>query len=336
MKKILLILIPITLAVVIGIAALIVSKNVASRPNNPIKNLRQTISKHDSEKFYKIVDVDKILDSAAEGILTAQINSKVDALAYSTQDYVNKYESIKPDFINAAKNYLDEYISTGNINFTPPLTDAQKFLKDSRVNTCEIKTFTKPKNSDGETHATIEFYNAGMNFYFELDLTLEKVGGTWRITDAKGFENYFFGYSRALRKKLEDLNIPVRDQIKEIFKLQGFSAEVTEGDEYGFSQTLKMTFKAELNFDKPIDSVAGRIIIDGKDDTEGVTPFSVDMRGRSQGVQYFDVEKILNPFVREDVEVMRHGLKRSDLHFEITQINYSDGTTLREVEELPE
>ena len=68
MKKILLILIPITLAVVIGIAALIVSKNFASRPNNPIKNLRQIISKHDKENFYKFVDVDKILDSAAKEI----------------------------------------------------------------------------------------------------------------------------------------------------------------------------------------------------------------------------------------------------------------------------
>lgn len=336
MKKILLILIPITLAVVIGIAALIVSKNFASRPNNPIKNLRQTVENHDAENFYKFVDVDKILDSAAEGILTAQINSKVDALAYSTQDYINKYESLKPDFITSAKNYLDQYLATGKIIFQEPLTDAQKFLKNSRVDTCEIKTFTKPKTVDGETHATVEFYNAGMNFYFELDLTLEKVRGTgWRIVNAKGFENYFSGYSRALRKKLEDLNIPVRDQIKEIVNLKGMGAEVSEGDEYGFSKTLKLTFKAEMNFDKPIDSIAGRIIISGKDDTEGVTPFWVDMAGRKPGVQTFDVEKILNPFVREDAEVMKHGLRRNNLRIEITQINFADGTTLKEAEELP-
>ena len=66
-----------------------------------------------------------------------------------------------------------------------------------------------------------------------------------------------------------------------------------------------------------------------------MTPFSIDVAGSEQGVQTFEVDKVLNPFVREDANVMRHGLKRSALHIEITQIDFADGTTLKQLIELP-
>ena len=336
MKKILLILIPITLAVVIGVVALIVTTNLGGRSTNPIKILRQAISNHDKEKIYKIVDVDKVLDSAAEEILIAQINSNVDALAYSTQDYVKVYENLKPDFVNSAKNYLNEYIDTGKIIFNEPLTPAQKFFKSSAVDSCTIKNFSKVKTENNETHAKINFYNAKLNFYFEIDVTFEKVENSWKIINATGFEGYFSEYRRAMRKNLEKLNAPIRDKIAEMFKLKGFSAAIAEGDEYGFSQTLKLTIRADIQSDKPISRIAGNIIIAGKEDREGITPFSLDMSGRENGVQDFYVDKTLNPFVREDVEVMRHGLRKDMIHFEVTQIDFADGTTLKEYTELPD
>lgn len=336
MKKILLILIPIILVVAVSIGAFIAFAQSDGRSKNPIKNIRQAISKHDAENFYKLVDVDAVLEDAAEEILTAQINSNVDALAYSTQDFMNQYENLKPEFINAAKIYLDEYIKTGKINFQPPLNSAQKFFKDSAVTTCTIKSFSKPKFEGDEAHATVDFYNEGMNFYFALELTLEKVDKTWKVTGVKGFESYLAGFNRALRKKLENLNAPIRAEIKDIFSVKGFGAAIDEGDEYGFSKTLKLTFKADLKFDKPLSKIVGNIVIDGKDGREGLTPFSIDMVGREQGVQTFDIDKVLNPFVREDADVMKHGLRKDHLHIEITQIEFADGSTLKEFIELPE
>lgn len=336
MKKILLILIPITLALAVGIGAFIAFAQSEGRPKNPLKIVRQAISKHDKENFYKGVDVDAVLENAADEILTAQINSTVDALAYSTQSYLQVYENLKPDFINSAKIALDEYLATGTVNFPPDLTPAQKFLKDSAVATCTIKSFSKLKVEGDEAHAKVEFLNEGLNFYFELDLTLKKVDkSTWKIIRVKGFENYFTAYKRTLRKKLEQLNAPIRDEIADIFKLKGFSASISEGDEYGFSQILKLTIRADIRSEKPLSRIVGNIIIDGKDDSEGLTPFSVDMVGRGQGVQDFNVDKVLNPFVREDVEVMRHGIRKNALHIEVTQMDFVDGTTLKEYEELP-
>ena len=336
MKKILLILIPILLATAVGIGAFIAFAQSEGKSKNPLKNIRQTISKHDIENFYKLVDVDAVLEDAAEEILSAQINSQIDELAYSTQYYAMQYENLKPEFINAAQIYLDEYIKTGKINFQPPLNDVQKFFKDSAVETCEIKSFSKINVEGNEATATVDCYNAGMNFYFELEITLEKVDKTWKVTSAKGFENFLSGYNRALRKKLENLNAPIRADIKDIASVKGLGASITEGDEYGFSQTLKLTFKVNINSDKPMSRIVGNILIDGKDDHVGVTPFSIDMVGREQGEQTFDIDKVLNPFVCEDADVMRHGLRSSALHIEITQIEFADGSTLKEFDALPD
>ena len=336
MKKILLILIPVILIVAVGIGAVIAFSSSGKPSKNPMKNLRQSVEKHDAERFYTILDVDKVLDSAAEEILTAQINSKIDVLAYSTQEFQTAYKNLKPDFIDAAKVAVDEYVKTGKVTLNPPLSPAQKFFKDSDVASCTIKTFSKSKTEGNETHASVEFYNAGLNFYFMLDLTLEKVGDAWRITDAKGFENYYFGFNRAMKKKLESINAPIREEIDSSVKVKGFEGAVHEGDEYGFSKILKLTVRADIKSEKQIARIGGNVIIDGKEGREGLTPFSVEVTNSKNGVQDFNIDKVLNPFVREDADVMRHGLRKSAIHIEITQIDFADGTTLKELNELKE
>lgn len=335
MKKLFLILFSVLVLTAVGVGAFIVFAKSDGQTKNPIKIIRQSIAKHDADKFYNMVDVDAVVDDAAKEILSAQINSQVNALAYSTQDFVTEYENLKPEFTAAAKSAIDEYIAKGTVTFQPPLNSAQKFFKDSAVATCTIKSFSKPKFEGDTATAKVDFYNAGLNFYFELELTLEKVGKSWKVTSVKGFENYLEGFNRTLRKKLEQLNAPIRDEISSTVKVNGFSANISEGDEYGFSQVLHLKIQMNLNYNKPVAQISGNIIIEGRDGREGVTPFSIDVAGSSQGIQTFELDKVLNPFVREDANVMRHGLKKSDLHIEVTQIDFADGTTLKQLIELP-
>ena len=336
MNKILLIAILILTILAFGVGALIAFSQFGGKSSNPVKNIRQAVSKHDVEKLNTFMDVDAVLENAAEEILTAQINSKVDVMAYSNQEYVAEYEKLHADFISVAKSAVDEYVKSGKVNFQPPLTNSQKFFKDSKVMQCKIKSFSKPKTEGDETNMTVEFLNEGLNFYFALELKLEKVDKSWRIVGATGFDSFLAGYNRALRQKLKSLNAPIREKIKESFNVKGFGGSVSEGDEYGFSKLLHLTIKADVKSDKPLAKIIGNIIIDGKEGREGVTPFSVDMTGREQGTQTFEVDKVLNPFVREDVDVMRHGLRKDMIHIEVTQVEFMDGSTLKQFDELPE
>ena len=336
MKKFLLIFIPIILLIALGVGAFRAYRQIQTTPTNSIKVIQEAIQAHDAATFNSLFDVDAVLNDAAEEILTAQINSEVNSTTYSTQDLASIYEMRKADFLTSTKAAVEEYISSGKINFPENLTPTQKWLKDSEVTHCAVKNISKTVINEGKAKTKIEFYNSDLRFSFELEVTLEKVDkNNWRVVEVKNFENYLSGLNRALKKKLETLNAPIREEISDVFVLKGFDAKVGEGDEYGFSKTLKMTIKADVKTEKPLAKIIGRIIIEGRNGTEGITPFEIDMAYKPTGVQTFNVDKVLNPFVREDADAMKHGLRKSDLHVEIVEVVYMDGTTLKQLDELP-
>ena len=337
MKKFLLILIPLILLAGLGVGAFRSYKQMQSTPTNSVKVIRDSLENHDAETFYKFFDADKILENAAQEILTAQINSEVNSTTYSTQDMENIYNSRKVDFISSAQSALNDYVSSGKIKFPENLSATQKWLKDSEVTRCSIKNISKFVVKDGKAHAKVEFYNSSLRFSFELEIFMEKFDKqNWRVVGVKGFENYLSGLNRALKKKLESLNAPIREKISDVFVVKGYDAKVVGGDEYGFSKTLRLTMKADVKTEKTLAKILGKIIIVGRSGSEGVTPFEIDMAYKPKGLQNFTVDKVLNPFVREDADAMKHGLRRSDLHVEITEIIYMDGTSLKQLDELPQ
>ena len=268
--------------------------------------------------------------------MSAQINETIAPTAYSMDQLKLRYEQLKPDFVNSARAAVDEYITSGKITFPDTLTDAQKFLLKSGAASCEIKTVTRPQQEGDVQISTVIFYNAQMKFNFELELELtHDTQGNWRITGAKGFDDFYTGYRRALRNKLDSLNAPIVRELDEIFLVKSFRAQMSEGDEYGFSQTLELEIKADVKSDKPLSKVVGTITL-GKGDRESVAPFEIDMVGRAQGIQSFNVTKTLNPFIRADVDAMKHGLKKREIRIEVTEIIFADGTNLKQLDELPD
>ncbi len=323
---------------VLGIGAY---KNLQKLDNKPIHSLRaarEALEKHDLATFKKYVDTDKIIEVAAEEILTAQINDTLAPTAYSMDEIQNRYENfLKPDFINSARTALDEYISTGKIIFPDNPGDAQKFFIKSGLTSCEIKSFTMPHLVGNVMTSSVIFYNAQMKFSFEVVLELEPAEEiNWRVVNARGFEDYYNGYCRALKIKLNSLNLPISRKMDETFKVKSFTLKGSDGDEYGFSKTLDITLKADVYSEKPLEKVVGNIVLLGKDGKENFTPFAIDMIDAAQGIQTFDVTKTLNPFIRADSDAMKHGLRKKDIRIEINEIIFMDGTSLKLLDRLPE
>ena len=339
MKKILIIAVPLILIAVtaMGVCTWQTTQKLNTLPVHSLKVIRETAENHDAQTFYRLVDAEKILEVAAEEILTAKINDELTSEIYSTLELSNTYENLREDFINSSKTALNEYISTGRINFPEDLTEMQKWLKKTGVGTCHINNYSNPVVHDGVAVSTINLHNREMNFDFEIEVTMQRISETeWRIIDAKGFEGYYLGVKRGLQMKLTSLNAPIQDKIAETFVVKNFSAEMTEGDEYGFSKNLKITLDADFFSDKPVEKIIGRVLIGGRDGNASVTPFTIEITDEENGLQTFEINKVLNPFVKQDSDVMKRGLKKSNLHIEITEIDYLDGTILKEYEKLPE
>jgi len=325
------------LTVAVGVAAFQNWQELKKRSGNPAIVARHAVEAHDLETFKKAVDLDALIERAAAEILSAQINSTLAPTAYSMDELQLRYDKLKPDFVNAATAAAEEYITTGKVTFPKNLTDAQKFLKESGAASCEIKSITKPQKDGNARVVTVVLYNSQMKFSFELELELEPVEeNSWRITDAKGFENFYSGYRRALRRKLDSLNLPIGRKMDDVFKVKNFTLKSKGGDEYGFSQTLDISIKADVKSDKPLAKILGNVILRGKDDRESIAPFVIDMTEREQGTQTFNVTKTLNPFVQADADAMKRGFKKNDIRIEITEIIFVDGTNLKLLDRLPD
>ena len=302
---------------------------------NPSILARQAMEAHDLETFKRYVDLDKVIASAAEEILTEHINFKFAPTAYSMDELQGHYDKLKSDFVNSARAAAEEFILTGKITFPNDLTEAQDFFKKSGVASCEIKSISKPVQRDDSRFMTMLIHNPQMKFSFEVELMLEPAEDVeWRITGAKGFGDYYKGYRRMLRRKLDSLNAPIARQMESIFKVKEFNIKNEGSDEYGFSQTLDIEIKASILSDKPLAQVHGNIILNGKDDNDSYTPFAIDISG--QGLQTFHLTKTLNPFIKADVDAMKHGFRKNDLRIEITEIIFADGTNLKELDSLPD
>ena len=327
--------------ILIGVIGIGIFYNIQRLQNPHVKSLnaaREALEKHDLETFNKYVDTDALIEIAAKEILTEQINSEILPTAYSMDELQNRYENIlKPDFVRSARAALDEYILEGKVTFPDNPTDAQKFLIKSCVASCAIKDFSKPRLVGNVMNASVIFYNTQMKFSFELELELTPVNeNDWRITSATGFDDYYNAYRSALRRKLNSLNAPIGYKMDEIFKVKSFKVKSEDGDEYGFSKILNLSIKADVHSDKPLAKIIGNVILVGKDGKENFSPFVIDMLDQPQGLQTFDVKKTLNPFVRADVDAMKHGLRKKDIHVEVTEIIFTDGMNLKLLDQLPE
>ena len=324
------------LTIAVGVGVYHNWQQLKNRSGNPAVVARQAVEARDLETFKKYVDTDALIEQAAEEILSLHINATLAPTAYSMDDLQNRYDQLKPDFVKSARAAMEEYISTGRVIFPNNLSDAQKFLKDSGAASCEIKSISKPQKDGKDRIVTVIFYNPVMKFNFELELEIEPVDeNNWRVVDVKGFESYYKSYRRALRRKLDSLNAPIGRKMDDIFKVKSFMIKNSGGDEYGFSQTLDISIKADVKSDKPLAQVVGKIIL-GKDDRESFAPFTIDMSNAAQGLQTFNVTKTLNPFVRADSDAMKHGLKKKDIHVEVTEIIFADGTSLKLLDRLPD
>ena len=134
-------------------------QQLKNRGGNPAVIARHAVEARDLETFKKAVDVDKLLERAAEEILTAQINSTLSPTAYSMDELQQRYDKLKPDFTKSARAAAEEYISTGKVSFPKNLTDAQKFFKESGVTSCEIKSISKPQKDGHNQIVTVWNWN---------------------------------------------------------------------------------------------------------------------------------------------------------------------------------
>ncbi len=340
MKKVIIILVPFIMVSLLAgtLGAYMYYKKL---PAYSLKQIRTSIPNHDWETFSSAVDVDAIIESAAGELLDDKMaKMEKESGAYSMQQMSEEYEqNVKPEFVNTMKKAFEDYLSYGKLKFPEgkELNDTERMLKRAQINSMQIASISKPVITDGVGSFGIEFINTELKTSFELQAKIiHQEDGMWKITEITGWDGFEKAMKRAYKAKLNSLNGPIQRKMDDIVGIKDIRGEISPRDEYGFSETLRMNVKVDIKSDQPLYSIKGRINIDVTDGEDTFAPFEIDMNYKPTGVQTIVVDKVLNPFVRSDVKIMRNSLRKSDFHGEITGITYRDGTKLELLTELPD
>lgn len=336
MKKLLL-LIPF---VIVGLLAGLYGayRYYQTMPGQSLKTIRTSISEHDWETFRSYVEVDAILQAAADDLLMEKMNQ--DKSVYSMQQLTETYEQqVRPEFLQVTQKRVQEYIEKGRMSFPQGqgLSPTERWLKQGEFNAMTISGISKPIVQHGEADIVINFTNPDLKASFEIGARLvQQADGTWKLMELSKLPEFSRAMEKALAAKLDRLNTPIRQEMESVFQVQDLRAEITQGDEYGFSELLRVWIRADIKSEKPMAQITGRVRIEAPEAEDTFAPFVLDMAYKPKGVQTITVDKVLNPFVRSDVKIMHKGLKKSALHVEVTGVTYLDGTSLQLLTELPE
>jgi len=339
-KKIILILVPFIIVALLA-GTLGAYTNYKKLPAYSVKFIRSTIPDHNWEGFREYVDVDGIVEAAAGELLEEKMaQMEKDTGAYSMKQMSDAYEQeVKPEFIRVMTKGFEDYISRGRIKFPEgkELSDTERLLKNYMVNSMQIVSISKPSVSNGEGSFLIEFANPELKTSFEMEAKIaQQDNGMWKITGISGWKACAKAIDKAMKARLDRLNSPIRQKMQDIMDIKEISAEIGPRDEYGFSETLRIRIKADIKSDEPLSAIIGRVNIEVPDGEDTFAPFEVDMNFRPQGLQTVEVEKVLNPFVRSDVKIMRNGLTRRAFHGEITGVVFKNGKRLELLTSLPD
>ncbi len=306
-------------------------------PGQSLQEIRTSIAEHDWETFRTYVDVDAIVEAAAEPMLTERMNRQKDV--YSMQQLKEEYEKkVKPEFLQSVKQGIQDYIKKGRIEFPEDgnLPETMLWMKQAEFNSMRIANISKPIINHGEADIVVNFENPELKTSFEIEAHLvQQPDGTWKITKLSKLSEFSKEVAHALQLKLDRLNAPIQQQMEAIAGVGELDAEIGQGDEYGFSDLMHIVLHMNIQSDKPLAQIDGQVVMEPEDGEPSYAPFSLDMAYHPTGEQTFRVEKVLNPFVRSDVNIMRHGLRKEAMHTEITGITFLDGTRLELMTALP-
>ena len=104
-------------------------------PAYTMKMIQRSVEKHDTKTFYRMVDVDGVLDSGYDGFVEG-LSSSVDASTPDAKEAVREFAQIlRGSLILTLKTAIDSYVSTGDLNVDDGLIELldRTGLNDAQV-----------------------------------------------------------------------------------------------------------------------------------------------------------------------------------------------------------
>ena len=176
-------------------------------PDFALKEIRQSVEKHDTKTFYRMVDVDSVLNSSYDGLVDGLAASQSFATPDARETVRDFTQVLRGPLMLSLKAAIDSYVSMGDLKSEENL-GVIELLDVTGLNDAEIRDIKNVQINDAnrnEAFADLIVYQPDLANEFPLQLVLARNGnGQWQLNRVQNFQDYVEEVNKARRAQLED------------------------------------------------------------------------------------------------------------------------------------
>lgn len=166
-------------------------------PEYALKQLEESVEKHDKEGFYKYVAVEHLLDTTSDAML--------DGLVATTIPMGKENKEVLADFTNMFKvpvrqslqNAIDNYVNYGrwedsNKEIGGSAVDADMIMVKSGLSQVEFRSadVVSVDEDAGTAVVRVKVYQSEADGEYDLNVELNKVDGVWQVYEITNFRQF--------------------------------------------------------------------------------------------------------------------------------------------------
>ena len=301
-------------------------------PEYSMNMIVEAVEKHDVATFERHVDLEALLSKGYDDFVLYNVADLKPEEIKKAQ--VSSW-AMKPTFIGATKNVLNQYVESGK-----PSLEAEKnrgaaiLMKKMGLGATDYKGTGAVTKNGSDAVVEVKLLNSYYNKEFVLKVRMAQLGdGTWQIVGIENLAQYLDEASKARKEKLAVLNKPIKEDLATYIVAEKPELEIIPWESgKGLKITIPMTFPKE----KTIVGILGEVVIskDGKEVARKIVNFqgSSHMGKTSRPIDVIP----LNRLAGGDSILLSTSPDKLTSEFSIIAILFSDETVIKLEEELPE
>ena len=176
-------------------------------PAYALKTIQRSVEKHDTKTFYRVVDVDSVIDSGYEGFAEG-LASSGSVLTPDAREMIREFtEILRGPLTLSLKSAIDSYVATGDLKAEENL-GVIELLERTGLNDAQVRDIKNIQINDAnrdEALADLIIFQPELDKDFPLHLILTRgEDKEWHLTRVQNFREYVEEVAEARRANLND------------------------------------------------------------------------------------------------------------------------------------
>lgn len=304
-------------------------------PQYSLKQMQESVAKHDLAAFNKYVDVDSVTSRAIDQLLELKLNDPKDVQDDTTKNFAaGLIKLLKPQLVAVAKDEIKTFVEKGTTETQTPNNPKIKELLNTGSGKAEFKGVAYT-NKDGKIATVgLDMFYPKLNSTTLLEVKMREMDGYWQIAEISNLASFVKKLEELETAKLAEINKQTIAEINSAIRLENITITKQSPNRY----TKVVAFPSRITFltQKEIREFQGLITVktqDGKlllKDTVQATVTTT-----SGKVVDMSWSKEVNMFSQSDNLMFNTPAEQLVVSMEFQRLKFSDGTELKLLDKLP-